>query len=499
MKKPLFDSNEWTMKRIQKTMDAIERIATEKYQIDYYAPQVEIISSDQMLNAMCSHAMPIMYNHWSFGKEAARLKSEFDNNKHHLAYEVVINTDPCIAYLMENNTMVMQATVLAHASIGHSTFFKNNYMFKEHTNSKLILDYLRFAKNYVAECELKYGRKRVEDFITHCHALQYQSVDRYKRKYNKKQHAENKRRELDENERVMYDPTLKPIYNITKKKKKPISITNTPEDNLLYFVEKNSIVLEPWEKEIVRIIRKISQYFYPQILTKTMNEGTATFWEFLIMEDLSKEGLLTQGQYLEFLKDHSNIIYQPMSLNPYTLGFTTFMDIKRICENPTEEDKVDYPDIAGSDWLKTIKNVIADYKDSTFIHNFLTKESMKKMKLWEIEPTGKTVDTLNGSRAEYEVMHTHDADTFKEFRGHIASRYEWDNLIPTATIVHHDPSKLTTKVKLGKPPKGLKIDSTNMQKVMRSFATLMGTVVKVSKFEHGSTEYTVAPYERERE
>lgn len=131
--------------------------------------------------------------------------------------------------------------------------------------------------------------------------------------------------------------------------------------NLLYFMEKNAPPLEPWQREILRIVRKVSQYFYPQKQTQVMNEGWATFWHYTILNHLYDEGKVTERFMLEFLHSHPNVVFQPpynspwySGINPYALGFAMFRDIKRICQNPTEEDKYWFPDIAGSDWLTTL-------------------------------------------------------------------------------------------------------------------------------------------------
>ncbi len=158
----MFTSNEWSMESLQSMWTTIDRVAKETFGLDYYEPQIEIITSEQMLDCYSSVAMPVMYNHWSFGKTFIQNERQYAKGMQGLAYEVVINTNPCIAYLMENNTATLQALVLAHASCGHSHFFKNNYLFKNWTEADSIIDYLKFAKKYIRSCEEKYGEKEVE-------------------------------------------------------------------------------------------------------------------------------------------------------------------------------------------------------------------------------------------------------------------------------------------------------------------------------------------------
>ena len=142
-----------------------------------------------------------------------------------------------------------------------------------------------------------------------------------------------------------------------------------PEENLLYFIEKNSPILETWQREIVRIVRNIAQYFYPQKQTKMMNEGCATFVHHYIVNELFDRGLLTEGAVLEILHTHSNAVFQAdfddvryRGVNPYALGFTMMRDIKRICVAPEPEDYEWFPEIAGNDdWRATLKDAWANY------------------------------------------------------------------------------------------------------------------------------------------
>ncbi len=150
---PLFKGAEWDFDLVKKTYDAIEKIGVGEMGLDIYPNQIEVITAEQMLDAYASIGMPSMYRHWSFGKHFAREETMYRKGARALAYELVINSNPCINYIMEENTMTMQTLVMAHAAMGHNHFFKNNYLFKQWTDATSILDYLAFAKEYVAECE----------------------------------------------------------------------------------------------------------------------------------------------------------------------------------------------------------------------------------------------------------------------------------------------------------------------------------------------------------
>src|SRR5690348_6239192 len=145
MATPLFTESEWNFAALDRVYRAIEEIALGELKLDVYPNQIEVISSEQMLDAYSSLGMPLMYHHWSFGKLFAREEQLYRVGYSGLAYEIVINSNPCISYLLEENSMTMQALVIAHAAFGHNHFFKNNYLFRQWTNAEGILDYLAFA------------------------------------------------------------------------------------------------------------------------------------------------------------------------------------------------------------------------------------------------------------------------------------------------------------------------------------------------------------------
>lgn len=276
MTKYLWTDSEWTFPLIEKVDNKIRQIAEEKYKLDTYPNQIEIISSDQMLSAYSSHGIPVMYEHWSFGKQLVTQTDMYKRGYMGLAYEIVINSSPCISYLMEENTMTMQALVIAHAAYGHNSFFKNNYCFKEWTDATSIIDYFIFARNYIRKCEEKYGYDKVEEILDSCHALQHYGVDRYRKP--KKLSIEKEKQRQQEREEYLQQQ-INELWNTLPSSNKPMNIKkrqiSESTENLLYFIEKQSPVLEPWQRELVRIVRKTATYFYPQIITKVMNEGWA--------------------------------------------------------------------------------------------------------------------------------------------------------------------------------------------------------------------------------
>ncbi|RTL34306.1 MAG: SpoVR family protein, partial [Burkholderiales bacterium] len=373
---PLPSPNDWTFELIEEYHTVIKQTA-DRFGLDTYANQLEVITAEQMMDAYASVGMPVNYRHWSYGKEFIATERSYKRGQMGLAYEIVINSDPCIAYLMEENTLAMQALVIAHACYGHNSFFKGNYLFRMWTDASSIIDYLVYAKNYVADCEERYGLDAVETLLDSCHALMNHGVDRYRRPA-KLSLAEERARQKDREHHAQMQ--VNDLWRtLPKKPDRPDEAAESrrfpeePQENLLYFIEKNAPLLEPWQREIVRIVRKVAQYFYPQRQTQVMNEGWATFWHHRLLNQMYDDGYLSDGMMIEWLKSHTNVVYQHpgAQLNPYALGFAMYTDIKRICEAPTDEDRAWFPDIAGSDWLPTLDHAMRNFKDESFIGQYL--------------------------------------------------------------------------------------------------------------------------------
>src|SRR6476469_812963 len=290
---------------------------------------------------------------------------------------------------MEENTTAMQALVIAHAAYGHNSFFKGNYLFRLWTDASSIIDYLIYARNYIAECEERHGVQPVEDLLDSCHALQNYGVDRYRRP-GKISLAEEKARSADR--QAYAQMQINDIWRTLPKRPDRVEesvdqkrFPAEPQENMLYFFEKNAPLLEPWQREVVRIVRKVAQYFYPQRQTQVMNEGWATFWDYTLLNTMYDQGQLGDGQMMEVLSSHTNVVFQPAvtdqrysGINPYALGFAMFSDLKRICVEPAPEDKEWFPDFAGSgDWLKTLDYAMRYFKDESFVGQYLSPKLMR--------------------------------------------------------------------------------------------------------------------------
>ena len=425
--KTIKSGQEWTFEDVEDVYLELKKIADEEYGLNYYPNQLEIISSEQMLDAYSSVGLPIFYHHWTFGEQFVKELEAYKRGRMGLAYEIVINSSPCIAYLMEENTMLMQALVIAHASFGHNHFFTNNFLFKEWTDAEGIIDYLRFAKKYIRQCEEKYGEDEVEAVLDAAHSLQIYGVDKYRRPPRisaAKEEALRKEREdyIHSQLDVIWKTLPQKDSEDSEEKQR---FPSEPQENLLYFIEKNAPRLEGWKREILRIVRKIAQYFYPQRQTQVMNEGCATFFHYKLIHDLYDRGIIDDGAMQEFYVSHTNVVVQRdfddeyyNGINPYALGFAMYRDIERVSMNPTEEDREWFKNqewVGNGDWLKNVKWAVENFKDESFIKQFLSPVVMRHFRMFAFRDDEQD--------PKLEITAIHNKQGYIEIRDALSKQY----------------------------------------------------------------------------
>ena len=427
----LYTGTDWNFRTLQASYDAIERIACDELGLDVYPNRIEVITAEQMLDVYTAHGMPLTYRHWSYGKRFMQHEASYRQGYSSLAYEVVINSNPCISYLMEENTATMQALVIAHAAFGHNHFFRNNHLFRQWTEASAILDYLEFARSYVAGCEDRHGAAAVERVLDAAHALSRHGVNRHggARPLNLKTDLKRERERRQYDEAVFDDlwrtvpktaATTGPDPAVERRRK-----LGLPEENLLYFLEKVSPKLQFWEREIIRIVRLIAQYFYPQPQAKLMNEGCATWVHSRIMERLHETGQIDDAAFLEVIHSTSNVIMQPgfdhpaggPGFNPYALGYAMMSDIERMCVTPTAEDRAWFPDIAGNgDPLGTLRHAWANFRDESFVLQFLSPAVIRKFRMFRL------MDDTTQSTLLVDAIH--DDAGYRAIRRSLARSYD---------------------------------------------------------------------------
>jgi stage V sporulation protein R len=489
----LYEGADWEFSTIQRCHDAIQEIATSEMGLNVYPNQIEVIGTEQMLDAYSSIGMPLFYKHWSFGKHFARNEAMYRAGMQGLAYEIVINSNPCISYIMEENTATMQTLVIAHAAFGHNHFFKNNYLFKQWTDANGILDYLEFARDYIMSCEERYGEAQVERLLDAAHALMSHGVHRYPRPRATDLRMEEKReRERREHDEKVFNDLWRTVPGKDNTRQDPTAaerrsaLLQLPQENILYFLEKTAPRLLPWQREILRIVRIIAQYFYPQSQTKVMNEGCATYTHYTIMNRLHETGQISDGAMVEFLTSHTNVVFQPdfddkrfSGFNPYALGFAMMQDIERICTLPTAEDRQWFPDIAGcNDPMNVLRDVWANYRDESFILQYLSPRLIRHFGLFHVN------DDSNEPNLRVEAIH--DERGYRKIKQALAKKYDVAWTAPDIQVMDVNLAGDRKLILHHRALNRVMLEEKDARQVLQHLADLWGYDVLMKEVDPGS-------------
>jgi len=357
------------------------RAKVEEFGLDCFAQEFEICDHTGMLGYMAYNGMPSHYPHWSYGKSYEKLKTLYDHGMSGLPYEMVINSSPSIAYLMRDNTLLLQILTMAHV-YGHNDFFKNNFTYRS-TRAELTIETFKAhalrVRRYTEDPSI--GTDQVERVLDAAHGLSWQC--RRNLAIRKLTRDEQLERALEQAQ-PRFDPYKKihrPVeFHEADVHKLPIE----PDEDLLLFIRDYNPFLAPWEKDLLTIVDEEAKYFIPMMETKIMNEGWASYWHKRIVESLALE----QGLHLEFIVRHNQVVRPiPGQLNPYHLGLRIWEDIYRRHTDPTpEEIKRDgAPTKTGDQKIFEVREV---ERDTSFIRRYLTDDLMREMDLFQYQARG---------------------------------------------------------------------------------------------------------------
>lgn len=336
--------------------------AAEKFGLDCYPQEFEICNYEDMLSYEAYSGMPSRYPHWSFGKAWERKRTFYRYNLTGLPYEMVINSNPCLAYLMKENTLLLQILTIAHV-YGHNDFFKNNRLFKDGTRAEYAPEMFKSHANRISDyiADPSIGYSRVERILDAAHALRFQVYRITNEKHlspdESKTYLMDKYYQSKQTENILSNENKEGAPDWDK-------IPLEPEEDILLFLMRHARLAE-WEKDIINIVRSEVQYFIPQIETKIMNEGWASFWHYKILNHLN----LPQSMHIEFIKRHNQVIAShPGSLNPYHLGFKLFSKLDRESEDS-----------------RRIFDIREQERDVSFLRRYLDEELCRELNLFEFQ------------------------------------------------------------------------------------------------------------------
>lgn len=367
-----------------RAIDEITEIA-EGFGLDFYPMRYEICPAD-IIYTFGAYGMPTRFSHWSFGKQFHKMKLQYDLGLSKI-YELVINSNPCYAFLLDTNSMIQNKLIIAHV-LAHCDFFKNNVRFSN--TRRDMVESMTATAERIAHYELVHGRQEVEEFLNAVLAIQEHidpSLVRPKLSWSiediwEEGEEEDKRETPYDDLWSLDDKEKKRRARFTKKKKK---FPPQPEKDILLFIEEYSRELEDWQRDILTMMREEMLYFWPQLETKIMNEGWASYWHQRIIRELD----LTSDESIEFAKLNASVV-QPSKtqINPYYLGLKIFEDIEERYNNPSEEMK-ERSGVKPNSGREKIFEVREIESDISFIRNYLTKDLVMREDMYLFQKKGR--------------------------------------------------------------------------------------------------------------
>jgi len=428
--------SDWNFDLLREYDERICEIA-KGHGLDWYPIAYESCDYYQMIGHMSYHGMPSHYGHWSYGKSFERTHQMYDAGQEGLPYELIINSNPSIAYLMRENPAYLQILIMAHC-VGHSDFFKNNKTFAK-TRANSVSTRFRNARKrlqgYIEDPSI--GINKVERILDAAHTCRYQ-IDRYNT--DKLSHKKLKEQ---------YTEKIKNDKDGSYKHIKIDRIPLEPDHDILGFIIEHSKHLKDWEKDIVGIVRDEAYYFMPQIRTKIMNEGWASYWHYRIMHELE----LPQKYHIPFLKSHNQVIRPHIgAINPYHLGFTMFKKIE-------ERHGLDACFLA-----REVAN------DQSFLREYLTEEDCRELNLFSYSKKGTR------DRSYHSIDEISDVDGWKQAKQNLINNIGAAGI---PKIYVDDVQKKSGTLVLRHEHDGRDLDLSYADNVVNFITTLWGNEVRL--------------------
>ncbi|KXH87566.1 SpoVR family protein [Sporosarcina sp. HYO08] len=381
------------MQKLHRAIDEITEIAS-GFGLDFYPMRYEICPAD-IIYTFGAYGMPTRFSHWSFGKQFHKMKLQYDLGLSQI-YELVINSNPCYAFLLDTNSLIQNKLIIAHV-LAHCDFFKNNVRFSN--TRRDMVESMTATAERITKYELIHGKEEVEKFLDAVLAIQEHIDPSIIRPRLNENDVEDDEEEVFSSRKSPYDDLWgldEQENNAQVPHQKRKKIPPSPEKDLLLFILENSRELEEWQRDILTMIREEMLYFWPQLETKIMNEGWASYWHQRIIREMD----LTTDETIEFATLNAGVV-QPSktSINPYYLGLKIFEDIEKRYNDPTEEMiRFGAEPNRGREKMFEVREVESDI---SFIRNYLTKDLVQREDLYLFEKKGSnyTITTK-----EYETV-----------------------------------------------------------------------------------------------
>lgn len=415
--------HDWTLAELERWDHTIQEVAA-SFGLTPYPVDFRIYDYEQMLDLHAYH-MPFRYSHWSFGKtyDVQKTLKHFELTS--LAYEMVVNTNPAQAFCWRDNSLPLHVLVMAHV-YGHSDFFANNAWFRAYSNANSALDMFRAHADEIAACyeDPSIPSARVETLLDAAHALMFHRSRVLGRKRETADQQRSRLIRARRGEPGEWDH-LRPK---SERQKPPLELDKVPlepEEDLLRFLAEYA-PLQDWERRILELVARESDYFMPNVATKVMNEGWATYWHDRIFHNLPNRPPEFDVEYAS--KMSGVVLPGSLRINPYHLGWYLWKDIYRRWEDPERKER-DAWGRRGGEGLEKLFEVRDTENDASFVANYLTDELIAELKLfryqWARDAEGQSI---------YKVLDVPDEEGYEKIRQAAAMQVGF-NMFPMLRIM----------------------------------------------------------------
>jgi stage V sporulation protein R len=393
--------------------------------LDPFATHFEIVPA-AMVYEFGAYGIPGRFSHWTHGKAYFHMKTMYDYGLSKI-YELVINSNPSQAFLLDTNDALENTMIMAHV-LGHTDFFKNNMYFAK-TNRRMT-ESVTVHADRINRYEFEHGQLAVEQFLDAALSLkEFVAYAPDNAPSPGDQDSSGQPTTVYEDVLSMGDPRPE---NVTPDRAR--RVPERPEHDLLYFMSRHARDLEDWQRDVLAIVREEMIYFIPQMRTKIINEGWASLWHYRIMEELE----LPAADYAAFSRLHSGVVSPggKMRINPYFIGFKVLEDIERRWDKPTAEEREQLGRVPGQGRAKLF-DVRETESDQTLLRKYLTEDLVRELDLytyklvddeWQVADTDWRVvrDTLVASLDNFglPVIVVEDGDYRNNRELYLTHRYE---------------------------------------------------------------------------
>lgn len=368
------------MKALNQAIKEITEVAA-GFGLDFYPMRYEVCPAE-IIYTFGAYGMPTRFTHWSFGKQFHKMKLHYDLGLSQI-YELVINSNPCYAFLLDSNSLIQNKLIIAHV-LAHCDFFKNNIRFSN--TRRDMVESMAATAERIAHYEMIHGKDEVEAFLDAVLSIQEHidpSINKAKLHSDQNDYLKNN---SDQKVKTPYDDLWGLDNNRSEKKevkKEMKKVPEKPEKDLLLFIEEHSRTLDDWQRDVLTMMREEMLYFWPQLETKIMNEGWASYWHQRIIREMD----LTSDELIEFAKLNAGVV-QPSKthINPYYLGLKIFEDIEKRYDDPSKEmiERGVKP-YSGKEMMFEVRELESDI---SFIRNYLTKELVEQEDMYLFQKQG---------------------------------------------------------------------------------------------------------------